>query len=123
MLSFGYTLQLNTFQAIIASDSQASYVIFIYKRVEWSSPDNTGVYPGSGVGAESSKLPILGISNGETHEQLVKGSNEPRDEHLILNVETEPGNTGVKGMWIFKATTDAQTLSSEFQSDKVSDSY
>ena len=106
-------LQVNTYQAVIASDSHTSYVIFIYKNIQWSSPDSTGVHTGSGIGAEPSKLPVLGISDGEAHEQLVKGSDEPRNEHAILNVETEPGNTGVSGVWIFEATSGAQTSESQ----------
>lgn len=111
------TLQVNTYQAIIASDSQTSYVIFIYKKVEWSSPDNTGVSPGSGAGAQPSKLPVLGISDGTANEQLVRGSSEPRNEKEILNAATQPGNTKVSGVWIFKATAHAQT--SKFQSVKL----
>lgn len=112
---------MNTYQAIIASDSHASYIIFIYEKVEWSSPDNTGVSPGSGVGAQPSKLPILGISDGIAYEQLVRGSSEPRNEQDILKAETEPGNTKVPGVWIFKATAHAQT--SEFLSQTLLRSF
>ena len=110
-------LQVNTYQAIITSDSHTSYVIFIYQKIEWSSPDNTGVTPGSGIGASPSKLPVLGISDGTAYEQLVGGSSEPRNEQDILNVETSPGNTKVPGVWIFQSTAHAQT--SEFQSQTV----
>ena len=115
IVSCAHALQVNTYQAIIASESHTSYVIFIYKNVEWSSPDNTGVTPGSGVGAGPSKLPVLGISDGTAYEQLVSGSSEPRNEQEILSAEINPGNTKVPGVWIFKATAHAQT--SEFQSD------
>ena len=110
-------MQVNTYQAIIASDSHTSYVIFIYKKVEWSSPDNTGVTPGSGLNAEPSKLPVLGISDGTGYEQLVSGSSEPRNEQNILNIETRPGNTKVPGVWIFQASAHPQT--SEFQTDII----
>jgi hypothetical protein len=108
-------MQVNTFQAIIASDEHTSYVIFIYKKVEWSSPDNTGVTAGSGVHAGPSKLPVLGISDGKACEQLVRGSSEPRNEEEILGAKTNLGNTKIPGVWIFQATAHAQT--SEFQSD------
>ena len=94
---------------IIVSDDQTSYVIFIYKKVGWSSPDNSGVHVGSGIGAVLSKLPVLGISDGQVYEQLVKGSSEPRDKLAILNAASELGNTKVPGMWIFKANLDAHT--------------
>lgn len=100
---------MNTYQAIVASDSHTSYVIFIYKKVEWSSPDNTGVTAGSGVGAAPSKLPVLGISDGTAYEQLVSGSSEPRNEQEILSADTNLGNTKVTGVWIFEATAHAQT--------------
>ena len=106
---FLFDLQLNSYQVIIATDSHTSYVIFIYDRVEWSSPDSTRVTLGSGIGAEPSKLPVLGISDGKSFERLVKGSEEPRDEDKILNVETDNGNTGIPGMWIFEASTATES--------------
>ena len=101
-------LQLNSYQVIIATDSHTSYVVFIYNRVEWSSPDSTGV-AGTGIGAEPSKLPVMGISDGKSIEQLVAGSEEPRDEDKILNVEVDNGNTGIPGMWIFEASAPTQS--------------
>ena len=101
-------LQLNSYQVIIATDSHTSYVVFIYNRVEWSSPDSTGV-GGTGIGAEPSKLPVMGISDGKSIERLVTGSEEPRDETKILNVEVANGNTGIPGMWIFEASDATQT--------------
>ena len=103
------SLQLNSYQVVIASDSHTSYIIFIYNRVEWSSPDSTDVPLGSGVGAVPSKLPIMGISDGQSREQLVTGSEEPRDESKILNVEMDTGNTGKAGMWIFEASTSQRS--------------
>lgn len=97
-------MQLNSYQAVIASNGKTSYVILIYDRVEWSSPDSTGVAHGSGLGAMPSQLPVLGISDGFSDEQLIDTS--PRDESTVLNVEMSPGNTrfGTKGLWIFEAS-------------------
>lgn len=101
-------MQLNSFQAIIATDKRTSFVIFIYSSIEWTSPDGTGAK--HGVGADPSKLPILGISDGYQYEQLVLGSSgEPHDEEAILTVDTDDGNTGVPGMWVFEASETAAT--------------
>ena len=62
-----------------------------------------------GIGAESSKLPVMGVSDGKSIERLVTGSEEPRDETKILNVEVTNGNTGIPGMWIFEASAATQT--------------
>ena len=105
MKSILFAPQLNSYQAVLASNGKTTYVILIYDRVEWSSPDSTGVTPGAGVGAEPSKLPVLGIGDGFSDEQLIDPS--PRDESKILNVETSPGNNrfGIPGFWIFEASS------------------
>lgn len=100
---------MNSYQAIIATDSHTSYVIFIYDRVEWTSPDSTGVVAGSGVGTKPSRLPVLGISDGLSIEHLVGGSEEPRNEKKILNVAQNVGTTVIPGLWIFEASTSTQS--------------
>lgn len=78
----------------------------------WSSPDSTRVPYGTGVGAESSRLPIMGISDGKSVERLVFGSEEPRDENKILSVDSDIGNARTPGMWVFEAS--AATSASEY---------
>ena len=100
---------MNSYQAIIATDSHTSYVIFIYDRVEWTSPDSTGIVAGSGVGTKPSRLPVLGISDGSSVEHLVGGSEEPRNEKRILKVAQNVGTTVIPGLWIFEASTSTQS--------------
>ena len=50
----------------------------------------------------------MGISDGQSYELLVTGSEEPRDESKIPNAEMEIGNTGVRELWIFEASASAK---------------
>ena len=97
-------MQLNSFQAVIATNGKTSYVIINYNRVEWTSPDSMGVAPGTGVGAPADKLPVLGIGDGVSHKKLIVDSGKESD---ILNVDMTTGNTGKQGVWIFEASASS----------------
>lgn len=98
---------MNSYQATIATDGKTSYVILNYNRVEWTSPDSTGVSIGTGLGAIPERLPVLGIGDGFSHETLIDGSQS--DEQKILDVEMTAGNTGLQGLWIFEASDSSRT--------------
>ena len=46
-----YYIQVNTFQTVIASDGEMTFVLFLYENIQWSD-DNTriGFDSGTGIG-------------------------------------------------------------------------
>ena len=97
-------MQLNSYQVVIATNGKTSYVIINYNRVEWTSPDSTGVAPGTGVGAAADKLPVLGIGDGVSHKKMIIDSGVESD---ILDVDMTAGNSGKQGVWILEASASS----------------
>ena len=102
---------MNSFQVIIATDSTKSYVIINYKKIEWTSPDSTGVSPGAGLGAPANKLPVMGISDGHSHQQLVTLDGAYSNDQAILKAAVDNGNSGSPGLWVFEASATAGSSS------------
>lgn len=102
-------MQQNTYQAVIASSSSKAYVIFLYKDIQWTSPDGcvspTGELITDGLGADYDDLPMIGIGDGNGHEQLLFG--KPRSQWSdedYLKMPVKIGNTGLSGVYVFDAS-------------------
>ena len=54
------SLQLNTYQVVLAMDGQTGYILFLYKDLQWTTSDACG-----GTGGAGSTLPEAGISAGD----------------------------------------------------------
>lgn len=80
---FSFFLQLNTFQAVIATDSLAgqSYVLFLYDTIQWT------------------QLAIIGVNAGDAKNYFTlpqSGTSE------LANLETS-SNTALPGVFILSA--------------------
>jgi len=73
------TSLLDTFQAVLISDSETSYVIFLYADLEWAAETEAGFDAGDGIN-------YLSLSGSFTSS--------------ILNLQST-SNTGVNGIWAF----------------------
>ena len=92
-LCFFSLCQTNTFQCIITSNAEQSYVLFYYADglIQWANPFFTE--------DEIPAYPLAGINSGERFE-VVTGSRSP----AIINVDTT-SNVGVGGVWAFRLDT------------------
>ena len=82
------TLQVNTFQCVMASDSNSLYVLFLYADIQWTRAD------------EGSALAQAGFNAGDNRTfYLIPGSGT----EAIRNINST-SNVGVPGMWIFKVS-------------------
>ena len=89
------SLQLNTFQCVLASDGYESFVIFLYAygRIQWTTGDMFGGV--NGLGGDEA---IAGISAGDgVNYFTIPGSQTPN----IINID-ETSNVGIPGIWMFQ---------------------
>ncbi len=82
---------------MVASSGKETHVLLSYSNICWSSPDNMNGKNGLLMGSDTSKLPILGVGDGQGREHRVCC----QIEVTILNLPTKTGNSGKKGLWVF----------------------
>jgi len=90
-----YILQTNTFQCVLATSTNESFVIFLYADggIQWTTGDESGGINGLG-GTEA----LAGINAGDsTNFITIPGSLTPS----IINI-TQTSNVGIPGVWMFK---------------------
>ena len=73
---------------MIASDGTETYVLFLYEKIEWVSPDS--VVP-PGTGGLGGALPSMGIGDGKGFQKTIRGVNTesdvlslPEDNKLVV---------------------------------------
>ena len=95
-------MQSNTFQCILVSSIQESYVIFLYAdtRIQWTTGDASGGIDGLG-GNEA----LAGINAGDgINFVTIPGSLTAS----IINI-AQTSNVGIPGIWMFKVNEGTVT--------------
>ena len=81
---------------MLVSDGRLSFVIFLYAEglIQWTTGDDSGGTNGlGGIPAQ------VGFNSGNGRQYTsVEGSLTPD----IVNIDDRVGNTGVKGVWVFR---------------------
>ena len=93
--------QTNTFQAVLATDSVRSFVIFLYAdgEIQWTSGDSShGV---RGLGGTSAQV---GFNEGDGVRHAVIPASYT---DAVINI-THTSNVGIPGVWIFRV--DEETV-------------
>lgn len=112
--------QRNTYQAVIASDGKTAYVLFLYKDVQWTSPDgslqaNSDRNTEGGLGAGPEFLPVIGLGDGKGEQQLLfsKARSQWKDEDYLM-LAKKAGNTGRRGMTVIQASKSSTLVLQNF---------
>ncbi|NXJ04933.1 TECTA protein, partial [Odontophorus gujanensis] len=85
----------NTFQAVLTTDSNTSFVILNYKDIQWTTGVASGGDPKTGLGGTPAHA---GFNNGdETNYYNIPSS---RTE-AVINI-TKTSNVNVPGRWVFQ---------------------
>ena len=93
MICVFYNFQNNTFQCVLVSGVEESFVIFLYpdERIQWTTGDAS--LGRDGLGGTRA---IAGINAG-VNSIIIPGSSSPS----IVNIE-KTSNVGTPGIWMFK---------------------
>ena len=84
---------MNTFQCILATSEEASYVMFLYDELQWT----TGLVSGGSGGLGGTEA-LAGYNAGDSDNfYAVDGSLTPSIVKLART-----SNVGMPGTWIFK---------------------
>ena len=81
---------------MLVSDGRLSFVIFLYAEglIQWTTGDASGGT--NGLGGTPAQV---GFNSGNGRQYAsVRGSRTPN----IVNIDDDIGNTGVKGVWVFR---------------------
>ena len=90
------SLQVNSFQLVLATDGVSSYVMFLYREIQWTTGDKSGGSGGFG-GSEA----VVGINTGDRMNYIsVIGSGMPE----IVDVETM-SNIMKPGVFMYRTDT------------------
>ena len=85
---------------MLVTDGRLSFVIFLYAEglIQWTTGDDSGGTNGlGGIPAQ------VGFNAGSGREYVsVEGSLTP----AIVNIDDRIGNTGVKGVWVFRVDNE-----------------
>ncbi|XP_054855479.1 nidogen-1-like [Eublepharis macularius] len=85
----------NTFQAILTSDHQTSFTMFIYKDIQWTTGAASGGNRRTGLGGIPAQA---GFNSGDDKNYFsIPGS---RTSHIV-NI-TQTSNVNVSGHWVFQ---------------------
>ena len=84
------SLQVNTFQAVLATDGSSTYVLFLYEDIQWGDT-STSIGFNAGDNLRFFNLDTSTITNG------------------ILNIESS-SNVGVPGRYIFRVDQNSNYL-------------
>ena len=83
------SVQLNSFQAVMAMDGVTSYILFLYKDLQWTTSD-----------ACPSSLPEAGISAGDG----VRSTTLPSSGTTNIVSLTQTSSAGVPGLHILSSS-------------------
>ena len=84
---------MNTFQCILATSEEASFVMFLYDKLQWT----TGGFAG-GIGGLGGTEALAGYNAGDSvNFHTIDGSLTP---NIVKLARTS--NVGMPGTWIFK---------------------
>lgn len=88
--------QLNTFQCVLVTDGTLSFAVFLYAEgeIQWTSGDDSGGTAGLGGTAAQ-----VGFNAGDGIRYYSLPTSRTEE---IVSIDQNPGNTGVKGLWIFR---------------------
>ncbi|KAL7981567.1 hypothetical protein Chor_005655 [Crotalus horridus] len=89
------TTPVNTFQALLISDGTASFAMFNYEEINWTTGTASGGDPLTGLGGVMAQAGFNG--GNSTNYFSIPGSRTPD----IVNIE-ETTNVNVPGRWVFK---------------------
>ena len=81
---------------MLVTDEKVSFVLFLYAEgeIQWSSADSSGGT--NGVGGTSAQV---GFNAGDGWSYFSLSLSQTDD---VIDIDRLPGNTGVKGLWIFR---------------------
>jgi hypothetical protein len=90
------TSKLNTFQIVLSTDGDRSFVFFLYHDIQWTSPkNNTNSYAQAGFNAgDGITFETLPYSNTEDIIQLVNQSNVNIPGLFVYRVDTDKIDAG-----------------------------
>ncbi|XP_052447930.1 alpha-tectorin [Carassius gibelio] len=89
------TTPVNTFQAVLISDGQASFAMFNYGEINWSTGTASGGDPLTGLGGTTAQA---GFNGGDvSHFFNLPGSRS----NEVVNIE-QTTNVNVPGRWFFR---------------------
>ncbi|XP_072472336.1 IgGFc-binding protein-like isoform X3 [Notamacropus eugenii] len=95
------THQVNTFQAVLASSTNASYVLLCYGHIQWTTGVANGGNPNNGLGGTPAQA---GFNSGTAQDYFnIPGSRTPAIIHIMST-----SNVGIPGLWAFR--TDKFTV-------------
>ncbi|XP_074162904.1 IgGFc-binding protein-like isoform X3 [Sminthopsis crassicaudata] len=95
------TDQVNTFQAVLASGTNASYVLLYYGDIQWTTGVISGGSPNNGLGGTPAQA---GFNSGTAQDYFnLPGSRTPAIIHV-----SSTSNMGIPGLWAFR--TDKFTV-------------
>ena len=109
------SFQTNTFQCVLVSDGLFSFVIFLYAEglIQWTTGDASGGT--NGLGGTPAQV---GFNSGNRRQfASVEGSQTPD----IVNIDDDIGNTGVKGVWVFRVDDEDIRVTNCTSLDGMSD--
>uniref|UniRef100_A0A672P1U9 Tectorin alpha n=1 Tax=Sinocyclocheilus grahami TaxID=75366 RepID=A0A672P1U9_SINGR len=93
------TTPVNTFQAVLISDGQASFAMFNYGEINWSTGTASGGDPLTGLGGTTAQA---GFNGGDvSHFLNLPGSRS----NEVVNIE-QTTNVNVPGRWFFRIDAD-----------------
>ena len=56
VINFLVPSKRNTFQSVIVSDTNYTFVVFNYEKIQWYSPPNLGGNPETGTGGKAARV-------------------------------------------------------------------
>ncbi|XP_071588840.1 sushi, nidogen and EGF-like domain-containing protein 1 [Heliangelus exortis] len=87
--------KVNTFQAVLTTDTKKSFIIFNYGDIQWTTGEASGGDAETGLGGTPAHA---GFNSGDdTNFYNIPGS----QTEAIVNV-TDTSNVGVRGRWVFQ---------------------
>ena len=85
--------QVNTFQCVLATDGDRSYVLYLYDDIQWTASVDSG-----GVDGLGGNTAVVGFNAGDGIQSIeIPDSNTDN----IVNIETT-SNIGEAGLWVFR---------------------
>lgn len=90
----------NTFQAVLITNEIHSFVIFNYKKIQWTTGSNSGGNTVTGLGGHSAQA---GFNAGDlVHYYSIEGAQTPAVINLTLT-----SNVDIPGKWVFQVDSDS----------------
>lgn len=95
------SLQTNTFQSVVATDGESSFVLLLYadNLIQWMAGDSDGGL--NGFGGDRADVGFVG--DDSSNNFFLPASNTS----AVLNLD-ETTNTGVGGVWLFRMNNSVE---------------